>query len=324
MSENTRNSVQYRAPSWLQGPHLQTIFPFLFLSPTAIDYDRQTVNTPDGDFLHIDWVNRDETSPLVVVLHGLEGSSNSHYAKALMHYVRALGWSGCVVHFRGCSGVPNRLPRAYHSGDSDELEWLIAFLGNLNFEQIFVAGYSLGGNVLLNWLGKSEYKNNNSIIAAASISAPYDLVIAGNRLSTGINKTYGSHFLKTLKTKAIRKIKDHDLNIEIQSIKGCSTLKQFDNCFTAPMHGYTDVNDYWSRASSEPYLSSIKIPTMIIHAENDPFLPGNKLKTLAQNNGNITLNLTIQGGHVGYTHGSFPSRIDWLPNQITKYFKDFL
>ena len=135
MSENTRNSVNYRSPIWLQGPHLQTIFPFLFLSPTAIDYDRQTVNTPDGDFLHIDWVNSDTTSPLVVVLHGLEGSSNSHYAKAMMHYVRALGWSGCVIHFRGCSGVPNRLPRAYHSGDSDELEWLIAFLGNLNFEK---------------------------------------------------------------------------------------------------------------------------------------------------------------------------------------------
>ena len=324
MSKYVCNSVGYRTPSWLQGSHLQTIFPFLFLSPKVIDYDRQTVITPDGDFLHIDWVNRNTTAPLVVVLHGLEGSSNSHYSKALMKYVKVLGWSGCVVHFRGCSGIPNRLPRAYHSGDSDDLEWLIAFLGDLNYEQIFVAGYSLGGNVLLNWLGKAEYKNNNSITAATSISAPYDLVIAGNRLSTGINKTYGSHFLRTLKTKAIRKIKDHNLSIEIQSIRECTTLKQFDNYFTAPMHGYTDVNDYWSRASSEPFLSSIKTPTMIIHAENDPFLPGNKLKTLTQNNGNIMLNLTTQGGHVGYTSDPFPGHIDWLPKQITKYFKEFL
>lgn len=324
MPEKTRNSKYYGSPKWLQGAHSQTIFPFLFLSPKIIQYERQEIETPDGDFLHIDWVNKDKNLPLVVVLHGLEGSSNSHYSKALMQHVNTLGWSGCVVHFRGCSGVPNRLPRAYHSGDSDELEWLIALLRKLNYEKIFIAGYSLGGNVLLNWLGKPKYQHNESIIAATSISAPYDLIVAGNRLSMGINKTYGNHFLRTLKMKAVRKIEDHQLDMTVQSIKECKTLKQFDDRFTAPLHGYTDVNDYWSRASSKPFLSSIKKPAMIIHAENDPFLPGTELRTLTQNNGNIMLNLTPHGGHVGYTNGSFPGHIRWLPNQIIKYFKEFL
>ena len=324
MSDDAKNSGNYRAPKWLKGSHSQTIFPFLLLSPRIIHYERQTIETPDGDFLHIDWVNRNKNAPLVVVLHGLEGSSKSHYSKALMKYVKALDWTGCVIHFRGCSGIPNRLPRAYHSGHSDELEWLIALLQKFNYEKIFIAGYSLGGNVLLNWLGRSKYQNNKSIIAATSISAPYDLTVAGNRLSMGINKTYGHHFLRTLKKKAVRKIEDHKLNISIKQIMKCRTLKQFDNYFTAPLHGYADVNDYWSRASSKPFLSSIKKSTMIIHAENDPFLPGTELRTLTQNNGKIILNLTTNGGHVGYTSGSFPGHIDWLPNQIIRYFKEFL
>ncbi|MDC1311716.1 hydrolase [Burkholderiales bacterium] len=324
MPDKTRNPGHYCAPKWLRGAHSQTIFPFLFLSQKIVHYERQEIEAPDGDFLHIDWINNDRNLPLVVVLHGLEGSSKSHYSKALMQHVKTVGWSGCVVHFRGCSGVPNRLPRAYHSGDSNELEWLIALLRKLNYEKIFIVGYSLGGNVLLNWLGQSKYLHNESISAAASISAPYDLTVAGNRLSVGINKIYGNHFLRTLKVKAIRKIQDHKLNMAIESIKNCETLKQFDNHFTAPLHGYADVNDYWSRASSKPFLSCIKKPTMIIHAENDPFIPGVALKTLTQNNGNIMLNLTTRGGHVGYTSGSFPGHIGWLPNQIIQYFKEFL
>ena len=324
MTIDIHESHSYQSPDWLPGSHAQTIFPFLFRSPEPIFYQRQKIETPDGDFLHIDWVNTTSKSPLVVLLHGLEGSSNSHYSRALMAKIKHIGWAGCIVHFRGCSGLPNRLPRAYHSGDSNELEWLIPELKKMCLGPMFVVGYSLGGNVLLNWLGKPGYQNISTINAAVSISAPYDLVVAGNRLSQGINKIYGGHFLRTLKRKALRKIVSHRLDISQESIKACRTLKEFDNRFTAPIHGFNGVADYWSRASSKPFLSSIKNSTLIIHAENDPFLSGLELKTLTRENDHITLNLTKCGGHVGYISGTFPGHIEWLPEQITKYFMDFL
>jgi uncharacterized protein len=324
MTTDVNELHSYHPPDWLPGSHPQTIFPFLFRSPESIIYQRQKIETPDGDFLHIDWVNKAARSPLVVLLHGLEGSSNSHYSKALMAKIKHLGWAGCIVHFRGCSGSPNRLPRAYHSGDSNELEWIIHELKKMCFGPLFVAGYSLGGNVLLNWLGRPGYQNVAAINAAVAISVPYDLVVAGNRLSQGVNRIYGGHFLRTLKRKALRKIETHRLDISPESIKACKTLKEFDNHFTAPIHGFNGVDDYWSRASSKPFLLSINNPTLIIHAENDPFLSGIELKTLTKNNNHITLNLTKYGGHVGYISGTFPGHIEWLPERITKYFMDFL
>ena len=323
-SRKNKQTETYHPPKWLRGGHAQTIFPFLSQIFGVRRYDRQTIDTPDGDIIHLDWLKKKPVSPLVVLLHGLEGSSNSHYARALMTNVERLGWNGCVVHFRGCSGSPNHLPRAYHSGDSDELEWLIPKIKQVAEGPIFIAGFSLGGNVLLNWLGKAQYEETRCITAAASISAPYDLTTAGNRLSTGFNRVYGNHFLRTLKTKAIQKIQTHHLTLSVKTIRECATLKDFDNNFTAPVHGFYNVDDYWSRASSKPFLPNIDKPTLILHAKNDPFLPGGELTELIETNNKINLSLTATGGHVGYMRGPFPGNLAWLPNQITDYFKDFL
>ena len=314
----------HQSSFWLPGGHLQTVYPFLLRRQVLPVYQRHKVNTPDGDFIHIDSINDDQEGPLVVLLHGLEGSSRSHYARAFMNQINRINWSGYVINFRGCSGEPNELARAYHSGDSDELEWIFGLDMIQRRTHVFVVGFSLGGNVLLNWLGQEKYHKNHIIDGAATVSAPYDLVVAGNRLSSGITRLYGNHFLRSLKEKALHKIKKYDLSITEASIRAVTTLKQFDDRFTAPVHGFKNVLDYWGRASSKHHLGQIKRPIMLIHAKNDPFLPGNGIKRLTENNRNIHLNLTNHGGHVGFTEGGFPGNTDYLPHVIIRYFKELL
>jgi predicted alpha/beta-fold hydrolase len=320
LSETT-DGLPYRAPAWLRGGHAQTIYPLLIKgAPPA--FRRERWDTPDGDFIDLDWVDGPPDAPLVVLFHGLEGGSASHYAGVLMRHVAARGWVGVVPHFRGCSGEPNRMPRAYHSGDYREIDWILRRLAAAHPQRRrFAAGVSLGGSALLNWLGRLSDEAVGVIDAAASVCAPLDLHAAGSALSSGFNKlVYAQRFLLTLKPNALAKLRRHPGLVLPERIRAARTLREFDDAVTAPLHGFRGVDDYWTRASSKPWLKRIRLPTLIINARNDPFVPAHSLPAAARVSPQVTLEYPEHGGHVGFVSGSFPGHLDWLPRRLLRFF----
>jgi len=311
----------YRAPKWLPGGHAQTIYPLL-IKPDLPAYRRERRTTPDGDFIDMDWIDGDAAQPLVILFHGLEGSSGSHYAISLMNAVRARGWSGIVSHFRGCSGELNHRPRAYHSGDSDEIDWVLRCLRQEHPKRtIYVAGVSLGGNALLKWLGEREFLAGSIVDAAASVCAPLDLTVCGHHLGRGFNRLYTQHFLNTLKATAAEKLKRFPGIFDEQRMRRARNLYEFDDVVTAPLHGYRDADDYWLRASAKPLLRGIRLPTLVLNARNDPFLPAHALPHDNEVSGKVTLHQPHEGGHVGFVSGSLPGRLDWLPQRLLHFFE---
>jgi predicted alpha/beta-fold hydrolase len=313
------NTGAYRAPAWLPGGHAQTIWPLL-LKGRMPDYRRERWDTPDGDFIDLDWVDGTLDAPCVVLFHGLEGSSRSHYARRLMHAVERLGWHGVVVHFRGCSGEANRLPRAYHSGDSAEIDWILRRLAAKRYLALFAAGVSLGGNALLKWLAEQGPQASTVVAAAAAVSAPLDLAAANVALSSGFNLIYARHFLRTLIPAAQAKDLIFPGSIDLQRALQSRTLGDFDDAVTAPLHGFDGAADYYARSSAGPLLAAIETPTLLLHAANDPFLPASFLPRQEQLPAAVTLELHKHGGHVGFVHGPLPGRIDWLPQRLLAYF----
>lgn len=307
--------LRYHAPWWLPGGHLQTIYPFFFLRTTPPLYRRERIETPDGDFVDFDWVDAAADKPTVVLFHGLEGCSSSHYASALMGAVATRSWRGVVAHFRGCSGEPNRLARAYHSGDADEIDWILGQVRSRTTGCLFAAGVSLGGNALLKWLAREGADAASIVSAVAVISAPMDLMTAGHRLSSGFNRVYGRHFLRTLKRKAFEKLSRFPGLVKYPRVRAARSLRAFDDAFTAPVHGYRDVVDYWTRASTISEIDRIAVPTLIVHARNDPFLPGRYLPQNKPVRGPVEFEFTERGGHVGFVTGAFPGNLTWLPRR---------
>jgi len=312
---------RYRAPRWLPGGHLQTIYPYLFLRLPMPPLERARWDTPDGDFVDVDWLAGDPAQPLVVLFHGLEGGSRSHYARALMRALRARDWRGAVVHFRGCSGTPNRLPRAYHSGDTEEVDWVVRRMAaTAGFAPLFAAGVSLGGNALLKWLAASGSGAAALVTAAAAVSAPMDLQTAGRLLGRGFNRVYTWHFLRSLKRKSLDKLATFPGLYDARAVARARDLYTFDNVVTAPLHGFRDTDDYWTRASSKPDLRHIRLPTLIVHARNDPFLPGSHLPGADEVAPAVTLEYCDEGGHAGFVSGAFPGNLDWLPRRLLAFF----
>ena len=322
-------SIQpYQAPAWLPGGHAQTIYAALFARPPRVVYRRERWNTPDGDFIDVDWAAGQDNSavdksvPLVVLFHGLEGGSASPYAAALMHAVHKIGWRGAVVHFRGCSGEINLHSRAYHSGDSLEIDWILRRLKDMQPACIlFATGVSLGGNALLKWLGEQRRAAAEVIHAAAAVSAPVDLMAAGDALGRGLNMIYTRNFLRTMKRKTMAKLVQFPRLCDRTAMLAAATLRDFDNVVTAPLHGYRDTDDYWTRASSKPLLKHIAVPTLMINARNDPFLPEQALPTSLEVSNQVTAEFPASGGHVGFITGAFPGRSDWLPRRLLAYFR---
>ena len=282
----------YRAPAWLPGGHLQTLYASLLAPRPRVAYRRERWNTPDGDFIDLDWAqirNAADANPLVVLFHGLEGNSHSQYASALMAATRDRGWRGVVVHFRGCGGELNRLPRAYHSGDSAEIDWILRRLKLDNPSiQLFAAGVSLGGNALLKWLGEQRDAANAIVAGAAAISAPVDLMASGDALGRGFNMIYTRNFLATMRRKTLAKLALFPELCDRERMLDSRTLREFDNIVTAPLHGYRDTDDYWTRASSKPLLRHIAAPTLMINARNDPFLPAAALPAAGELSAKVT------------------------------------
>ena len=316
----------YRAPAWLPGGHLQTLYASLLAPRPRVAYRRERWNTPDGDFIDLDWAqirNAADANPLVVLFHGLEGNSHSQYASALMAATRDRGWRGVVVHFRGCGGELNRLPRAYHSGDSAEIDWILRRLKLDNPSiQLFAAGVSLGGNALLKWLGEQRDAANAIVAGAASISAPVDLMASGDALGRGFNMIYTRNFLATMRRKTLAKLALFPELCDRERMLDSRTLREFDNIVTAPLHGYRDTDDYWTRASSKPLLRHIAAPTLMINARNDPFLPAAALPAAGELSAKVTAEFPPTGGHVGFVTGVFPGQLDWLPQRMLNFFTE--
>jgi len=312
----------FRAPWWLPGGHLQTIYASLFAPKPRVIYRRERWELADGDFLDLDWVDGAPDKPLLALFHGLEGSSQGHYALAMMDTLRQHGWRGVAVNFRGCSGSPNRLARAYHSGDSAEIKLVLTHLkAQANSQPLYAVGISLGANALLKFLGESGLEAQQLLSGAAAISAPVDLANAGARLDQGFNRySYTRHFLRTLRRKTQEKIHAHRLPITPRALRAAKTLHAFDDLYTAPMHGYRSADEYWQHASSKPWHNSIADPTLIVNAHNDPFLPASTYLEQDLLSPHITLDLTQQGGHVGFVSGPFPGKLNWLPTRVLNFF----
>ncbi len=312
----------YRAPRWLRGGHAQTMYPALFLRGARPRYRRERWDTPDGDFIDLDFVDGGSAgAPRVALFHGLEGSSSSHYALALMRALERAGWNGVVVHFRGCSGLANRLPRAYHSGDAAEIAWILARLAEAG-EPLYAAGVSLGGNALLKWLGEAGAAAGAHLRAAAAVSAPLDLMAAGAALGQGLNLVYTRMFLATLRRKSLDKLERFPGLFDRASVLSARNLRQFDDVVTAPLHGYRDTDDYWTRASAKPVLAGVRLPTLVLNAKNDPFLPARHLPQPHEVSPMVHLEQPEEGGHVGFTGGAFPGNLDWLPQRLLAFFAE--
>lgn len=312
----------YTAPWWLPGGDIQTIYTSQLISPDAIQYRRERWELNDGDFLDLDWVDGAADAPVVVLFHGLEGSSDSFYARDLMSAVKQRGWNGVVANFRGCSGEDNRLPRAYFAGDSAEIARILSHVAEAYPNNArYAVGVSLGGNALLKWLGDTGADASQLISRAAGISAPLDLTATGDALDNGFNRwVYTSRFLTTLKAKALRKATAFPGLLDADAISKATTFGEFDTLVTARLYGYKDAADYWVKASSKPVLRFIGIPTLVLNAKNDPFLPASALPTAADVAPAVTLEEPETGGHVGFPTGPFPGNADWLSQHILAFF----
>ncbi len=294
----------YRPPWWLPGPHLQTIVPARLLDAPLVHYARERWDTPDGDFIDVDFAQpqpADPHAPLVVHFHGLEGDSDSHYARNLMAQCAQRGWRGLVAHFRGCSGEDNRLPRAYHSGDSAEIDWVLERVAaRWAAAPRFAVGVSLGGNALAKWAGEYPQRAAQLLTACATVSAPFDLAAGGAALEQGFCRLYAASFLRTLRPKALAKVRRFPGLADAARIAASRTIREFDDAFTAPVHGFAGVADYWRRASAKPWLAQVRLPLLALNACNDPFVPGASLPRPSDISPCVTLDAPAQGGHVGF------------------------
>lgn len=306
-----------RAPFWLPGGNAQTVWPALWSRrPPIAPWRRERWDTPDGDFVDVDFVDAAPArAPWLVLLHGLEGSSGSHYAVAFAHWARRRGWHFAVPHWRGCSGELNRAPRAYHSGDFEEVAWLLARLRARAGDAVHAVGVSLGGNALLRWAGEAGASATELVRAVAAVSAPLDLVASGHAIGSGLNRlTYTGMFLRSMKPKALAKLAQHPGLFDRERLLAARTLYEFDNVFTAPLHGFRNTDDYWARASAKPHLDRIRVPALALNARNDPFVPAASLPHTGGEH--LTLWQPAQGGHVGFPGGRFPGHLMTLPEAV--------
>lgn len=317
--------MNYEAPWWLPGGNLQTIWAALKAERYAGDaptFRRERWVTPDNDFIDVDFsepASRSE-APLLVIFHGLEGSSKSHYAQALADAARNRGWACCVPHFRGCSGELNVGPRAYHSGDFEEIDWILRRLQTGHAGPLVVVGISLGGNALMRWAGELGSSAVQVVRAVASVCSPLDMAAGGWAIGRGFNRlVYTRMFLNSMVPKALQKLDQHPGLFSREAMLAVRNIYAFDNVFTAPLHGFKNTDDYYLRASGKPHMHAICLPALALNALNDPFIPDWSLPKPVDVSSSVTLWQPAQGGHVGFPSGAYPADVRVMPEAVTAF-----
>ncbi len=314
-----RLSSGFKPAWWLPGPHLQTLFPHLFRKRNLPTLRRERIELADGDFLDMDW-SENRGGPLVLLLHGLEGSIRSHYATGLISSLRGCGLQVVLLNFRGCSGEPNRLARSYHSGDTGDLDQVLRrFQAQVPQRLLYAVGVSLGGNVLLKWLGENQ--DQSRIQKAVAISVPFELNTAALRLEQWFSRVYQAYLLRKLRRSTRSKAQRMALPIDVSGLSLIKSFREFDDRVTAPLHGFDGVDDYYRRSSSRPFLKNIKTPTLILHARDDPFMTPSAIPQEDELGPGVQLEVSESGGHVGFVGGSLPWKPHyWADRRICDYF----
>jgi len=318
----------YRAPRWLPGGHAQTIWSALYsnrFSGAPPRFERERWTTPDGDFIDVDLqpAAAGVAAPAwLVVFHGLEGSSRSQYIQAFAAAARSAGLAFAAPHFRGCSGELNLAPRAYHSGDFEEIGWILARLRERSAAPLLVAGVSMGGNALLRWAEEAGEAAAATAAAVAAICSPLDLAAGGHAIGRGFNRqTYTRMFLRTLKPRALAKWAQHPGLFDRARLLAARNLYDFDDVFTAPLHGFKNTEDYWARGSAKPHLHRIRIPALLLNARNDPFVPARSLPRQVEVGPHVTLWQPAHGGHVGFPAGAPPGHVQTMPQAVLGWLR---
>ncbi|MEX2124227.1 MAG: hydrolase [Woeseia sp.] len=319
----------FQPATWLRNRHLQTVFPSLRLPglPRPVVY-REMLELPDGDATAVDWLTEapktTETSPLLVVLHGLESSGKSTYARQLLQAASEHGWRAAVLHFRDCGDYRNRLPRRYHAGETGDIRYFLHKLRTDGHEgPLLAAGYSLGGNVLLKYLGESGA--DTPLLAAAAVSVPLNLHASSEALSQGLSIFYQQYLLRRMKRAVGRKFNRHTAAFDWDRAMRATTFAEFDDAVTAPLHGFANKDDYYDRCSSVGFLKSIERPTLIINARDDPFLTPDIIPAESCLSDSVMLEVSERGGHVGFIGGGTPWRPQYyLPKRIIRFLESEL
>jgi len=314
---------QFKPAFWLPGTHAQTLWPGLIRRPVEIELTTERLTLPDGDFIDLAWT-KGNSEKIVIVLHGLEGSIDSSYARGMLSAIHKKGWRGVFMHFRGCSGEHNLMDRSYHSGETGDLRFLVETLRERHPEATLVAvGYSLGGNALLKYLG--EYKDNSHLKAATAVSVPYVLSNSATKLERGFSRIYQRHLLNRLVDKTLSKFQGRQAPVDIANINKWNTFKSFDHHITAPIHGFKSGVDYYEQSSSRQYLDKITTPTLLIHSRDDPFMSIDAIPRQDDLSESVTLELSNHGGHVGFVSGNTPwNATYWLEERIPEFLGTYL
>ena len=304
-------------------PHVSTVYRTLFTNP-KVKYTRERIDTPDGDFLDLDW-SRSNSENLVILLHGLEGSSDSKYVRSSVAVMNKSGMDCVALNFRGCSGETNRFFKAYHSGETEDLDFVLNYLiKNYNYASISIVGFSMGGNVVLKYAGEQKEALHSKINGIAAVCPPCDLKGSSAVLSKKSNRVYMKRFLRTLLKKTVEKSALFpDKKLDTETLKKAKDFQDFDNIFTAPSYGFKDAEDYWKKASSKSFLKNIKTPCYVLSALNDPFLSDSCYPTeIAAKHKYIHLETPEFGGHIGYINSWRSSKNTWCEEKIVFFLKE--
>ncbi len=317
------SSGQFKPAWWLPGAHAQTLWPSLVRRPVEIELWFERLILPDDDFIDLAWTKKN-SDHIVIVLHGLEGSIDSNYARGILDAIDKQGWRGILMQFRGCSGEHNLKDRSYHSGETGDLRFLVKTLRERHPKSTLCAvGYSVGGNALLKYLG--EYKDDALLKAASAVSVPYLLSNSAAKMERGFSRIYQRHLVNRLINKAQSKFKDRQAPFNIADMQKWNTFRLFDHHITAPIHGFKSSDDYYEQSSSRQYLKHITVPTLLIHSRDDPFMSEDAIPNQDELSESVVLELSDHGGHVGFISGNTPWNAKyWLEERIPAFLDTFL